>query len=351
MVLKAFPLGVVYGDTYVKSGAESMGEPCLGMEFDTADEAREFYAQYATCKGFKIRTGQLYRSRTDGTVSSRRFVCSKEGFQLSSRFGCPAFIRVHARDSGKWIIDQIQKDHNHELGSAEENRQVIVQHRSPRKRAVDVSRRMISPGDADYVKNNNTCSSGLIDFKRLKKDGDRQQQIKAEPYTGLEFNSASDAYQFYQNYAESNGFRLRIGQLFRSKLDGSITSRRFVCSKEGFQHPSRLGCGAYMRIKKQDDGRWSVDRYHKDHNHELGPEVGAHSQKQSPTALKRVVEDFNGGLDSVDLSDLNDLKNMMVWSLREAASKYIEFGTSSLENYKLAYDIMREGARNLCWRK
>ncbi|WZZ90796.1 hypothetical protein YC2023_119375 [Brassica napus] len=43
-----------------------------------------------------------------------------------------------------------------------------------------------------------------------------------------------------------------------------------------------------------------------------------------------------------------DLKALMVWSLREAASKYIEFGTSSLEKYKLAYEIMREGGKKLC---
>lgn len=43
-----------------------------------------------------------------------------------------------------------------------------------------------------------------------------------------------------------------------------------------------------------------------------------------------------------------DLKALMVWSLREAASKYIEFGTSSREKYKLAYEIMREGGKKLC---
>ncbi|CAN7067772.1 unnamed protein product, partial [Brassica rapa subsp. trilocularis] len=43
-----------------------------------------------------------------------------------------------------------------------------------------------------------------------------------------------------------------------------------------------------------------------------------------------------------------DLKALMVWSLREAASKYIEFGTSSLEKYTLAYEIMREGGKKLC---
>ncbi|XP_071723375.1 protein FAR1-RELATED SEQUENCE 7-like [Rutidosis leptorrhynchoides] len=312
MVVREYPNGVVHVDKlnylHRDNGGESTAEPCLGMEFNSADESRQFYALYATRKGFKIRTGQLYRSRTDGSVSSRRFVCSKEGFQLSSRNGCPAFIRVQARDSGKWVIDQIQKEHNHELGPDGENRPVIMHQRSPtaRKRAVDVTRRPRTKlqDEIDYVQDGIPCPSGIINVKRLKREGD-VQEVHFEPYVGLQFNSANDAYQFYQAFAESSGFRIRIGQLFRSKHDGSITSRRFVCSKEGFQHPSRLGCGAFMRIKKQEDGSWVVDRFQKDHNHVLGFQLGSQSQNQSPTALKRFHEDFNGGLDSVDLSDIN----------------------------------------------
>lgn len=57
------------------------------------------------------------------------------------------------------------------------------------------------------------------------------------------------------------------------------------------------------------------------------------------------VRDVESGVTS------QDLKALMIWSLREAASKYIEFGTSSLEKYKLAYEIMREGGKKLCWQR
>ena len=66
-----------------------------------------------------------------------------------------------------------------------------------------------------------------------------------------------------------------IGQLFQSKNDDSITSWRFVLSKEGFQHLSRVGCGAFTRIKWLDNGRWIVDRYQLEHNHELGMQMKA----------------------------------------------------------------------------
>ncbi|EOY06278.1 FAR1-related sequence 7 isoform 1 [Theobroma cacao] len=308
MFVKAYPVGMVHmlNNGNVEDEGESRMEPYVGLEFDSADEAREFYGQYAIRVGFKIRTGQLYRSRTDGSVSSRRFVCSKEGFQLNSRTGCPAFIRVQRRDSGKWLIDQIQKDHNHELGPVGESHSPILQQTPPvvTKSLVEVLRRP-KVKLLEEIDNGGLIPSGIINFKRHKRGGDGGQSI-AEPYTGLEFNSANEAYGYYQAYAEGAGFRVRIGQLFRSKNDGSITSRRFVCSKEGFQHPSRVGCGAYMRIKRKDSGTWIVDRLHKDHNHDL--EVHAVYQRKFSTASKKLLEEEAGGLASMDLVEVNNGK-------------------------------------------
>ncbi|XP_010551798.1 PREDICTED: protein FAR1-RELATED SEQUENCE 7-like isoform X2 [Tarenaya hassleriana] len=312
MVVKAYPLGMVRimnNNGIGEDEGDSGVEPYVGLEFDSVEEAREFYTSYATRTGFKVRSGQMYRSRTDGTVTSRRFVCSKEGFQLNSRTGCPAFVRVQRRDTGKWVLDQIQKEHNHELGGQVEEtpRPPVVSQRppAPTKLAVSVPHRpkMKVIDESDKAR---SCPSGVISFKRFKGAGDggdvQTQPNAAEPYAGLEFSSANEACQFYQAYAEVVGFRVRIGQLFRSKVDGSITSRRFVCSKEGFQHPSRMGCGAYMRIKKQDSGGWIVDRLNKDHNHELEP-------GKKNAGMKKITEDVTGGLDSVDLIELNDFGN------------------------------------------
>ncbi|KAK4748906.1 hypothetical protein SAY87_015492 [Trapa incisa] len=255
-------------------------EPYMGLEFDTADDARDFYSLYAARVGFKMRIGQLYRSRVDGSVSNRRFVCSKEGFQINSRTGCPAFIRVKKCDSGKWVIDQFAKDHNHELEPSEENQLVVLEAKTPLRNnpIVDVPQRPRSKQiDVANPKRAKVILDGALD--------------NAEPCIGLEFSTANEAYQFYNVFAIKTGFRVRIGQLFRSKHDGLITSRRFVCSKEGFQHPSRVGCGAFMRIKRQDNGMWVVDRHQMQHNHEL------ELQMESTRSLssKKLVEE-NGGL-------------------------------------------------------
>ncbi|CAK8575377.1 unnamed protein product [Lathyrus sativus] len=247
-------------------------DPHVGLEFFNADDALRYYISYATRMGFKVRIGQLYRSRTNGSVSSRRFVCSKEGHQLSSRTGCPAFIRVQLNDSGKWVVDHFHKEHNHNLENESKIFAPTLQPiasatvdsstgitRRPRKKLLEV-------GNGEPI-----SPFGVINFKRLRKE-ELEGQARIEPHVGQEFSSPVEAYQFYHTHAAYKGFRIRNGQLFRSKNDGGITSRRFVCSKEGFQHPSRVGCKAYLRIKRQPSGKWVVDRLEKDHNHDLVPE-------------------------------------------------------------------------------
>ncbi|KAL5541711.1 hypothetical protein UlMin_009421 [Ulmus minor] len=302
VLVKAYPVGMIpaMNNVNIEEDGESKLEPYVGLEFDSADEARDFYSLYARRVGFKIRTGQLYRSRTNGTVSSRRFVCSKEGFQLNSRTGCPALIKVQRRDSGKWVVDLFLKDHNHDLGLTEDSPPPTVRQKTSfiAKPVVDVSHRPRTKLVAEV----GNGSSGIVNVKRLKRDAD-DLQSKVEPFSGLEFTSANEAYQFYQAYAATKGFRIRIGQLFRSKLDGSITSRRFVCSKEGFQHPSRVGCGAFMRIKRQDSGSWVVDRLSKDHNHELEAQLGVH--KKSLSASKRLLEEESDGLETEDIFNIS----------------------------------------------
>ncbi|XP_059296342.1 protein FAR1-RELATED SEQUENCE 7-like [Lycium ferocissimum] len=277
---------------------DSKLEPNIGLEFNTPEEAQEFYNLYATKIGFKIRIGQLYRSRIDGSVVSRRYVCSKEGFQTTSRTGCPAFIRVQRIDSGKWVLANIKKEHNHELEQSGEICTSRIQRKiapTPKilKSCIVSTRKGLRSIDEDGP-------SGVLDFKRLKRENNDGENRGEEPYKGLEFVTAGEAYEFYHTYAANTGFKVRIGQLFRSKNDGSITSRRFVCSKEGHQHPSRVGCGAFMRIQRRETGRWLVDRCQNEHNHELGPPSDA-----SERASKGFKEEASNGLENMDLVELN----------------------------------------------
>ncbi|CAN4109617.1 unnamed protein product [Withania somnifera] len=292
-------------------------DPNVGLEFDSAEDAQEFYNNYATKIGFKIRIGQLYRSRIDGSVVSRRFVCSKEGFQTSSRTGCPAFIRVQkAVDSGRWVLANIKKEHNHALGNENGNSEVC-EFVIPRKSVVASPKMKVKSSCSVVAVSTRTGlrsldedgPSGILDFKRLRREKNEGESRGGEPYKGLEFVSAGEAYEFYHTHAVNLGFKVRIGQLFRSKNDGSITSRRFVCSKEGHQHPSRVGCGAFMRIQRQHTGRWLVDRFQIEHNHEIGPLIDAIER-----GLKGFKEEVTSELENMDLVESNGGLNLVARS-------------------------------------
>ncbi|CAI9118639.1 OLC1v1020235C1 [Oldenlandia corymbosa var. corymbosa] len=295
VMVKPVALLVTKNNGHKEHEGVSKVEPHVGMEFDSAEDAQEFYNLYATQMGFRIRIGQLYRSRVDGSVISRRFVCSKEGFQANSRTGCPAFIRVQKGDSGKWVMANVHKEHNHQL-------ELICPSRTPRQ-TLPTPRPTLAVSTRTGIRSHDEEGpSKIIDVKCPKRDRSNGD-LHGEPYKGLEFVSANEAYKFYCMYAANNGFRVRIGQLFRSKNDGSITSRRFVCSKEGHQHPSRVGCGVFMRIQRQESGRWVVDRFQKDHNHEVG--IVEATDQGTALAAKGSREEEVNGLEHLDLVETN----------------------------------------------
>ncbi|XP_010259175.1 PREDICTED: protein FAR1-RELATED SEQUENCE 5-like isoform X2 [Nelumbo nucifera] len=110
-------------------------EPTLDMEFASEEDARNFYNAYAKQMGFSIRVNSYYRSKKDNSIISREFCCSKEGYRREKRVrkidssddtkkrrarpitreGCKALMTVRRRDSGKWYVAKLEKNHNHEL--------------------------------------------------------------------------------------------------------------------------------------------------------------------------------------------------------------------------------------------
>ncbi|KAL6637541.1 hypothetical protein ACP70R_025113 [Stipagrostis hirtigluma subsp. patula] len=126
-----------------------------------------------------------------------------------------------------------------------------------------------------------------------------------DPFEGMEFDDEEDAWTFYNVYAHRVGFSTRISVMHRSRRDGSVMSRQFVCAKEGFRTyrgknevaradaaanaadedsargrrtraVTRVGCKAMIRVKKQDNGRWTVTKLETAHNHPLVPASQAH---------------------------------------------------------------------------
>lgn len=107
-------------------------EPFISMEFNSREEAREFYIAYGRRIGFTVRIHHNRRSRVNNQVIGQDFVCSKEGFRAkkyvhrkdrvlppppATREGCQAMIRLALRDGGKWVITKFVKEHTHKLMS------------------------------------------------------------------------------------------------------------------------------------------------------------------------------------------------------------------------------------------
>ncbi|KAH7836422.1 hypothetical protein Vadar_001087 [Vaccinium darrowii] len=122
-------------------------EPYVGLEFNTEDEARKFYFDYARRIGFVVRMMQRRISETDKKVIARRLGCNKQGYspnygtigpdnkpRPSAREGCRATILVKLEKSGKWVVSRFEKEHNHPLVVTEQGPSTTVDF-SPRVNA------------------------------------------------------------------------------------------------------------------------------------------------------------------------------------------------------------------------
>ncbi|XP_010268166.1 PREDICTED: protein FAR1-RELATED SEQUENCE 5-like isoform X2 [Nelumbo nucifera] len=147
--------------------------------------------------------------------------------------------------------------------------------------------------------------------------------VNLEPYVGKEFKSEQAAREFYNAYARYMGFSIRKGAIYRSARQQAVTSRIFVCSKEGFRPESsdvnekgnikrrmaitRVGCKAQLWVKRQPSGMWVVKQFQREHNHELTP-MKVHilrSHKNIFRNLKEYVETLKGA--GVDASQIQRL--------------------------------------------
>uniref|UniRef100_A0A803LXG8 Protein FAR1-RELATED SEQUENCE n=1 Tax=Chenopodium quinoa TaxID=63459 RepID=A0A803LXG8_CHEQI len=118
-----------------------------------------------------------------------------------------------------------------------------------------------------------------------------------EPHVGMEFESESAAKTFYDDYARRTGFSTKICQTGRFRPDSAVTSRQFVCTKEGLKRrPSE--CEAMLKIELKGN-KWAVTKFVKEHNHALESPSKLHSirpHKHFAGAVKNVAEVYQAGV-------------------------------------------------------
>ncbi|GMN46993.1 hypothetical protein TIFTF001_016178 [Ficus carica] len=104
----------------VHDDEDGISEPYVGMEFDSEDAAKSFYDEYARRLGFNSKVGQssyTSRSKPDGTVIAREFVCGREGLKRRHGDTCEAMLRVELRGQEKWLVTKFVKEHSHAMVS------------------------------------------------------------------------------------------------------------------------------------------------------------------------------------------------------------------------------------------
>ncbi|KAL8487394.1 hypothetical protein ACS0TY_023449 [Phlomoides rotata] len=102
-----------------------------------------------------------------------------------------------------------------------------------------------------------------------------------EPHVGMVFESEAAARAYYNEYAGRLGFSTRILSSRKSECDGSIISRGLGCrnilniQKSGNNilneggEKRRDGCTATLLVKRENEGRWVVQKFVREHNHPL----------------------------------------------------------------------------------
>jgi len=102
----------------MSSDEDGDAEPDVGMEFDSVDAVKSFYSEYARRVGFTIRFRQYNRSRSDGAVTAREFLCfSKDGLRRRAGDSCGAMLRVELNGEDKWVVTKFVKEHSHAIVS------------------------------------------------------------------------------------------------------------------------------------------------------------------------------------------------------------------------------------------
>ncbi|OMO61645.1 hypothetical protein CCACVL1_23350 [Corchorus capsularis] len=110
--------------TGAKPSNKEPPSPTVGLEFDSFDEAYDFYNVYAKEQGFGIRvSNSWFRSKKKERYRAK-LSCSSAGFKKKSeannprpetRTGCPAMVVIRLVDSKRWRIVEVELDHNHQV--------------------------------------------------------------------------------------------------------------------------------------------------------------------------------------------------------------------------------------------
>ncbi|XP_065867961.1 protein FAR1-RELATED SEQUENCE 8-like [Euphorbia lathyris] len=105
-----------------RSQGNNYPPPVVGMEFESYDDAYNYYNCYARELGFAIRVKSSWTKRNSKEKRGAVLCCNCEGFKTmkeansrrkETRTGCLAMIRLRLVESNRWRVDEVKLEHNH----------------------------------------------------------------------------------------------------------------------------------------------------------------------------------------------------------------------------------------------
>lgn len=140
--------GIVEDNTC--EGRKEFVSPAMGMEFESYDDAYNYYNCYATEAGFNVRVKNSWFKRNSREKYGAVLCCSSQGFKRvkdvnhlrkETRTGCPAMMRMRLIDSKRWRVLEVTLEHNHLLG--------VKTHKSNKKIGSGIKRKLLSNSDTE----------------------------------------------------------------------------------------------------------------------------------------------------------------------------------------------------------
>ncbi|PHT46030.1 Protein FAR1-RELATED SEQUENCE 6 [Capsicum baccatum] len=92
------------------------------MEFESYEDAYNYYNCYTKELGFAIRLKSSWTKRSSKEMRGAVLCCNSEGFKTmkeansrikEARTGCLAMIRLRLVESNRWKVDDVKLEHNH----------------------------------------------------------------------------------------------------------------------------------------------------------------------------------------------------------------------------------------------
>nr|XP_027123335.1 protein FAR1-RELATED SEQUENCE 5-like [Coffea arabica] len=197
----------------------------IGMEFQSEDEAYNFYNKYGLVVGFSVRKDYLNKDK-NGVITLKRYICCKEGFKprykgdvklkrtrTETKTGCETKMGIILnRETMKYQVQDLVIEHNHTLHIAECTHMM----RSQRKVSISQGPQSEIANDAGIsLKQSHELmgkeASGLGNIGYIRDDLKRYLQTKRE--RGLKYGEAGAMLRYFEEQKLENPSLFHAEQL------------------------------------------------------------------------------------------------------------------------------------------